>query len=229
MEKLLTQRQASRVAKALIEADVFELAPRGSHFLFRSGLQAPCKLIIERLFEAGNEVQLRIVVRHVHAAVYPWLQKQHNLDPRFLTFAGVPSGGTQWANLLACRCEAHCCTVKKLGSSREPIFIPQVEENAGKVHIGVEDVLTQGGSSAKLVVALRNARAIARTFVALASYEFPVSAERFDLLGVDCAYLVSFTDVRTALRQSRRYSPAVLDELRLWQFHYQAWLTNYPC
>ena len=228
MQKLLSASDAAAVARAMVAAGVVEVAPPGSRFVLRSGRESPCKIVLERLFDPANNKHLHLVSAHFTVAARHLLSVEHDVLPQFMIFAGVPTGGSAWAHMLKRFYGAELCEVQKVSRASDLEFVigPM---GLSRLCVCVEDVLTFGGSSKKVIQSLRYTLKNCRTLIALVSYEFEEAETCFAELGVACGYCVSFEDILTAMRESGKYSMQTVAQWLLWREDYHAWQEQFSC
>ena len=218
MKQLLSRDYAMVVARALVDAGAVFAAPPGEPFVFRSGVRAPIKFDIERA--SAHTATRRTVITHLTAFAAPFLQETiPGIHKQFMTYAGVPDGGTLWAEALAQFFDGAHCLVEKVEGS----FVPNIETSFHKMTVVVEDVITSGISSYAVVDAFRKIGYRARVVIAIVHYGFGEAQGLFAANRIDGGYLVNFGNLFDAMRESGQFSQTWLDEVLLWHDDPHAW------
>lgn len=97
---------------------------------------------------------------------------------------------------------------------------------AGQKVVVIEDLVSTGGSSLKAVDAIRNAGGEVIGMVAIFSYEFPVSVEKFREAGVKLMTLSNYNAMLEAALETEYIKESDIETLREWRKDPETWVPD---
>lgn len=207
---VLTDRD---LARALLEIEAVTLSP-DAPFTWASGLQSP-------IYCDNRQTLGYPVLRRRIAAAFAARIADHNWPVDVI--AGTATAGIPHAAWLADMVRKPMAYVRSApkGHGKEN----QIE---GVVHPGdmvvvVEDLISTGGSALQAVDALQAAGAEVVAVVAIFTYSFQETAQRFADAQVDLSVLTDVEALQAVALQEGLLSPAAASVLADWQQDPQAW------
>lgn len=180
------------IAKKLLEIDAIALASRDNLFTWASGIKSPI-YCDNRLIMSYPQVRDKVAegLKELILEFYP--------DVEIL--AGTATAGIPHAAWTAQKMELPMIYVRS--SSKEHGKGNQIEGklNKGQKVVVIEDLLSTGGSSAKVVKAAEEAGAHVLGIVAIFTYGFDRMKENLEIEGINYHTL---TDYKTLLKVARK-------------------------
>ncbi len=202
-----------QIAADLLEIGAVTLRPEDP-FTWASGLRAPI-YCDNRLTLSHPSIRSRIT------SGYEELIGRGGYAPDLV--AGVATAGIPQAALVADRLRLPLAYVRSSAKGHGKGNRIEGRVQTGQRVVIVEDLISTGGSAVAAATALREARAEPVAVLAIFSYSFDETAERFEAAGLAFA---SLTDFETLLRVAERVGALaddVLDSLRAWQRDPEVW------
>jgi len=207
---VLTDRD---LAQALLNIKAVTLSP-DAPFTWASGLQSP--IYCDNRQTLGYPALRRQITTAFAARV-----AAHNWTVDVV--AGTATAGIPHAAWLADRLGKPMAYVRSApkGHGKENQIEGRVR--TGDVVLLVEDLISTGGSALKAVDALRAAGAEVAAVVAIFTYGFPETAQRFTDAQVDLSVLSDFEALQAVALAEGLLSPAAASVLADWQQAPEAW------
>ncbi len=209
---------AQTVARHLLAVQAVRLRP-ADPFTWSSGWKSPI-YCDNRLTLAYPDV--RTYIKHALADL---VRTQY---PDTQVVAGVATAGIPQGALIADELGLPYCYVRPepkkhgMGNQIEGRLEADTSGNAPKVVV-VEDLISTGGSSLKVVEALRQAGAEVVGIIAIFTYGFALANENFATAGVKLACLSNY-DTLVQEAQTLHYIPAdALESLAAWRQNPGEW------
>lgn len=179
------------VAKKLLEIDAVSLASRENLFTWASGIKSPI-YCDNRLIMSYPSVRDKVAesLKKLIVENYPEVE----------ILAGTATAGIPHAAWTSQKMELPMIYVRN--SSKDHGKGNQIEGKLikGQKVVVIEDLLSTGGSSAKVVQAVKDAGGIVLGIVAIFSYGFNKMEEKLKIEGIDYH---TITDYKTLLRVAR--------------------------
>lgn len=201
------------IARRLLEAQAVKLRP-AEPFTWSSGWKSP--------IYCDNRITLsypetRTLIKNALADV---IRQQF---PEVGLLAGVATAGIAQGALVADVLGLPYCYVRPepkkhgMGNQIEGRLEP------GKKVVVIEDLISTGGSSLKVVEALRQAGAEVLGLAAIFTYGFPVASENFAQAGVQLVCLSDYTALIQEAQKLDYVSADQLDSLNRWRENPAEW------
>jgi len=207
---VLTDRD---LAQALLNIKAVTLSP-DAPFTWASGLQSP-------IYCDNRQTLGYPALRRQITAAFAARVAAHNWTVDVV--AGTATAGIPHAAWLADRLGKPMAYVRSApkGHGKENQIEGRVR--TGDVVLLVEDLISTGGSALKAVDALRAAGAEVAAVVAIFTYGFPETAQRFTDAQVDLSVLSDFEALQAVALAEGLLSPAAASVLADWQQAPEAW------
>lgn len=204
----------TQIADYLLDIQAVKLSPNAP-FTWSSGWKSPM-YCDNRLILSYPHIR-----SYVKAAFCDLIQQQF---PKADAIAGVATAGIAHGALIADRLDLSYCYVRTSAKSHGLKNLIEGRVETDKKYVVVEDLISTGGSSLKVIEALREAGANVVGTVAIFSYGFPQAAEAFRQAGVP---LFTLTNLEALLLQADKKGyihAADFEKIRLWQSAPDEWL-----
>jgi orotate phosphoribosyltransferase len=207
----LTTQQA--VARHLLTVKAVRLQP-DSPFTWSSGWKSPI-YCDNRVTLAYPEV--RTFIKNALADAI------RGRFPDVEAIAGVATAGIPQGVLVADVLDLPCCYVRPEPKAHGMGKQIEGQLNEGQKVVVIEDLISTGGSSLKVVDALRKAGAEVLGMAAIFTYGFPIADQNFAERNVDLLCLSDY-DALLKEAQTLNYIPAdALDSLSTWRQNPAEW------
>lgn len=198
---------STQIADYLLDIQAVKLRPN-EPFTWSSGWKSP--------MYCDNRLILSYPhIRSYVKAAFCDLIQQH--IPQANAIAGVATAGIAHGALIADKLELSYCYVRTSAKSHGLKNLIEGRVETDKQYVVVEDLISTGGSSLKVIEALREAGANVVGTVAIFSYGFPQAAEAFAQAAVP---LFTLTNLEALLQQADKKGyihAADFEKIRLWQ------------
>lgn len=203
---------AAAVAEKLLQIKAIKLSPQ-KPFTWASGLHSP--------IYCDN----RTVLSHppIRAFIVDALVEKSREFQSFDLIAGVATAGIPHGVLLADRLQLPFVYVRDKPKAHGRQNVIEGEVHPGKKVLVVEDLISTGGSSLKVVEALQEAGAEVVGVLAIFSYGFPQAHRAFE--AINCP-LTTLSDYAALLEEAVRQqciAPEDFQLLQTWREDPQAW------
>ncbi len=204
--------QSSVIAKVLLENECVQFSPENP-FVYASGLKGPIYCDNRRLL--GFPVARQQVVRELLSAY-----KDEGFHGGL---AGLATAGIPHASFLADRLEKPLIYIRSRpkghgqGNQIEGAF------EAGQSFVLVEDLINQGSSLEKAVIAAKNGQIKIEGVLCLVDYLMPAAKERYKRLGLKVRSLVDFNDLLDCAREMGTLDAKGQEILRRWHEDPMKW------
>jgi orotate phosphoribosyltransferase len=205
--------QKQTIARQLLEVKAVRLQPENP-FTWSSGWKSP--------IYCDNRVTLAFpdVRTYIKNALADVIRQQF---PSAQAIAGVATAGIPQGALVADALNLPYCYVRPEPKSHGMGKQIEGQLAAGQSVVVIEDLISTGGSSLKVVDALRAAGATVLGMAAIFTYGFPVAAQNFADKGVDLVCLSDYDALLTEAESMNYISANAMDSLASWRENPADW------
>ncbi|MGL4393837.1 MAG: orotate phosphoribosyltransferase [Brevinema sp.] len=190
------------IAQALLDTKAVKLNVE-NHFTYASGIKSP--IYCDNRFLLGFPDVRNMIVRAF--LDHPEIK---NAD----VIAGTSTAGIPWASMIADHLQKPLAYVRSEAKSHGTSKTVEGAEVTGKKTVIIEDLISTGGSSKKVLDNLIDAGAEVNAIVAIFSYQFPDIAKIFGETKV--ITLSDFTALIETAEEHQILSPEHCDIARTW-------------
>lgn len=200
------------LAEALLQIKAIRLSPQ-KPFTWASGLLSPVYCDNRLLLSYPELRNIAILGLEALAGEFPSIQ----------AIAGVATAGIPHGAILADRLGLPFLYVRSKPKDHGRGNLIEGEVPQGKRVLVVEDLISTGGSALQAAEALSAAGAEVVAVVALFSYGFPTTRDRFHTAGLPLRTVASYEDILDVSRRTARFSEEDLRLLSTWHTDPKNW------
>ena len=203
----MTQHQ---VAQYLLESEAIYLRP-DDPFTWSSGIKSPIYCDNRQLI---SQVEARnFLIDHFSKLI------QENY-PHVDYIAGTSTAGIPWAAWIANKLEKPMIYVRssKKDHGRENLI--EGKFRRGSSVVVIEDLISIGGSSLKVIEALQSEQALVLSLIAIFSYEFRIAAASFSEKNIPVHTLCDFSTLLKCATSLSKISSVQAEQIFQWKKQY---------
>jgi orotate phosphoribosyltransferase len=199
-----------KVAQYLLESEAIYLRPEDP-FTWSSGIKSPIYCDNRQLI---SEVEAR------NFLVNNFVKIIHDHYPQVDFIAGTSTAGIPWAAWIAEKLQKPMIYVRssKKDHGRENLI--EGKFKTGSSVIVIEDLISTGGSSMKVIEALQNEKALVLSLIAIFSYEFKAAAASFSDKKIPVHTLCDFSTLLKCATSLSKISSTQADQIFQWKNQY---------
>ncbi len=198
-----------KIAEILLNTKAVKLNVK-DHFTFASGIKSP--IYCDNRFLLGFPEARNTIVE-------AFLQNGYVKDAEVI--AGTSTAGIAWAAMIADRLKKPMAYVRAEAKSHGAGKTVEGAEVAGRKTVIIEDLISTGGSSKKVLDNLLAENADVNAVVAIFSYEFPKSLTIFG--DVPSASLSTFTALIDTAEAENLLTPEECETAKKWNSSPETW------